>query len=755
MKMKEYIIDIDQERKEILKKYKQLIALLRNRATQEQKREIRKAFNLAVLGHKDMRRKSGEPYIYHPIEVARIVVADIGLGATATICALLHDLVEDTDYTLKDVEKLFGSNVAKIIDGLTKIDDVMDMQTPSLQAENFRKILMTLSDDVRVILIKLADRLHNMRTLESMPRDKQLKIASETAFLYAPLAHRLGLYSFKTELDDLSMKYLEPEVFQNISRQISESKEERDLFIKAFTQPIDKILEKEGLEFEIVSRVKSIRSIWNKMRKKGVPFEEVYDLFAIRIIVDSPVEREKVDCWKVYTVVTSLYRPNPDRLRDWISIPKANGYESLHTTVMSSAGKWVEVQIRSRRMDEIAEKGYAAHWKYKNLSHADQKFEAGVDEWLEKIRDILKSDEITALDFLSEIKSNLFTDEIFVFTPKGEMKTMPKGSTVIDFAYTVHTELGNSCIGAKVNYSLMPIKHVLKSGDQVEVITSKVQKPRADWLDFVITSKARNRINNALKIDKKTQTEEGRLRFVKYLSENNMSYSEELLQDISQRIGFKDKNDFLYAFNNDEISFLDLKRSFEAEKPKKMSFVDYITLRPLINLMSNTKNVDEAINLQMKKDPTAMVLDENIQEVNYVIADCCNPLAGDPVVGFIKDSNLIKIHRTTCKVAISKMSQHGNLIVKAKWKNKEKVSILTGLRVTGIDTMGLMKRIFDVISTELKINVRSVEFETSEGSFTGTVYLYLHELEVLMILMEKLKKLDGVDKVIRINSYKK
>ncbi len=755
MKMKEYIIDIDRERKEILKKYKQLIALLRNRATQEQKREIRKAFNLAVLGHKDMRRKSGEPYIYHPIEVARIVVADIGLGATATICALLHDLVEDTDYTLKDVEKLFGSNVAKIIDGLTKIDDVMDMQTPSLQAENFRKILMTLSDDVRVILIKLADRLHNMRTLESMPRDKQLKIASETAFLYAPLAHRLGLYSFKTELDDLSMKYLEPEVFQNISRQISESKEERDLFIKAFTQPIDKILEKEGLEFEIVSRVKSIRSIWNKMRKKGVPFEEVYDLFAIRIIVDSPVEREKVDCWKVYTVVTSLYRPNPDRLRDWISIPKANGYESLHTTVMSSAGKWVEVQIRSRRMDEIAEKGYAAHWKYKNLSHADQKFEAGVDEWLEKIRDILKSDEITALDFLSEIKSNLFTDEIFVFTPKGEMKTMPKGSTVIDFAYTVHTELGNSCIGAKVNYSLMPIKHVLKSGDQVEVITSKVQKPRADWLDFVITSKARNRINNALKIDKKTQTEEGRLRFVKYLSENNMSYSEELLQDISQRIGFKDKNDFLYAFNNDEISFLDLKRSFEAEKPKKMSFVDYITLRPLINLMSNTKNVDEAINLQMKKDPTAMVLDENIQEVNYVIADCCNPLAGDPVVGFIKDSNLIKIHRTTCKVAISKMSQHGNLIVKAKWKNKEKVSILTGLRVTGIDTMGLMKRIFDVISTELKINVRSVEFETSEGSFTGTVYLYLHELEVLMILMEKLKKLDGVDKVIRINSYKK
>ena len=689
--MKEYIIEIDQERKEILKKYKQLIALLRNRATQEQKREIRKAFNLAVLGHKDMRRKSGEPYIYHPIEVARIVVADIGLGATATICALLHDLVEDTDYTLKDVEKLFGSNVAKIIDGLTKIDDVMDMQTPSLQAENFRKILMTLSDDVRVILIKLADRLHNMRTLESMPRDKQLKIASETAFLYAPLAHRLGLYSFKTELDDLSMKYLEPEVFQNISRQISESKEERDLFIKAFTQPIDKILEKEGLEFEIVSRVKSIRSIWNKMRKKGVPFEEVYDLFAIRIIVDSPVEREKVDCWKVYTVVTSLYRPNPDRLRDWISIPKANGYESLHTTVMSSAGKWVEVQIRSRRMDEIAEKGYAAHWKYKNLSHADQKFEAGVDEWLEKIRDILKSDEITALDFLSEIKSNLFTDEIFVFTPKGEMKTMPKGSTVIDFAYTVHTELGNSCIGAKVNYSLMPIKHVLKSGDQVEVITSKVQKPRADWLDFVITSKARNRINNALKIDKKTQTEEGRLRFVKYLSENNMSYSEELLQDISQRIGFKDKNDFLYAFNNDEISFLDLKRSFEAEKPKKMSFVDYITLRPLINLMSNTKNVDEAINLQMKKDPTAMVLDENIQEVNYVIADCCNPLAGDPVVGFIKDSNLIKIHRTTCKVAISKMSQHGNLIVKAKWKNKEKVSILTGLRVTGIDTMGLMK----------------------------------------------------------------
>ena len=471
-----YQIDLEKERQEILKRYRKLMTLLRNKTTPEQKRQIRKAFNLAVSGHKDMRRKTGEPYIYHPIEVARIVSSDIGLGATSVICALLHDLVEDTEYTLKDMEDLFGTKVAKIIDGLTKIEGVMDLQTPSMQAENFKKILLTLSDDIRVMLIKLADRLHNMRTLDSMPREKQLKIASETSFLYAPLAHRLGLYAIKSELEDLAMKYIEPEIYNNITSLISRYKDERERFIQDFTQPIRKILKNDNIEFEIVSRIKSIYSIWQKMKTKGVPFEQVYDLFAIRIIIDTPIEKEKAECWKAYTIVTSLYRPNQERLRDWISIPKANGYESLHTTVMSHMGKWVEIQIRSRRMNEIAEKGYAAHWKYKNDNKNEQNYEAGLDEWISNIREILKNQDNNALDFVSDIKLNLFSEEIFVFTPKGEMKSLPKGATVLDFAYNIHSDLGNSCIGGKVNYNLVPMSHILQSGEQIEIITSKIQK---------------------------------------------------------------------------------------------------------------------------------------------------------------------------------------------------------------------------------------------------------------------------------------
>lgn len=748
-----YQIDTEKERQEILKRYRLLVTLLRNKTTPEQKRQIRKAFNIAVAGHKDMRRKSGEPYIYHPLEVARIAAADIGLGATSVICALLHDLVEDTDYTLLDIRELFGETVEKIIDGLTKIEGVMDMQTPSMQAENFKKILLTLSDDIRVILIKLADRLHNMRTLDSMINEKQLKIASETAFLYAPLAHRLGLYAIKSELEDLSMKYIEPEIYQSISSLITKTKEERDRFINDFVTPIKKILKDDNVDFEIISRIKSVHSIWHKMKTKGVPLEQVFDLFAIRIIIDSPIEREKADCWKVYTIVTSLYRPNPDRLRDWISIPKANGYESLHTTVMSGSGKWVEIQIRSRRMNEIAEKGYAAHWKYKNLTQKEQNFEAGLDEWLTKIRDILKTNDGSALDFLSDIKLNLFSEEIFVFTPAGDMKTLPKGSTILDFAYNIHTDLGNKCIGAKVNYNLVPLSYVLRSGEQIEIITSKVQKPKKEWLDYVVTSKAREKIKDAVKVDRKIQVEEGKMRFVKILSDNNVSYSDEYVINIARRMGYKSQNDFLYNLNQDEVSISELKKYIE-NKDGRNSFIDYITLRPLIKWRSTNKSLDEVITKQLKSNPESLVLDEDIDQIKYNISSCCNPIHGDQVVGFITDKNNIEIHRTNCEQAIKMMSQFGNRIVKAKWRNHEGVSILTGLKINGIDRKGLVKEVTDVISGQLNLNMRSVNFESSEGVFDGVIMVYVQNLENLNELISELKKIKGIDKVDRINSYK-
>lgn len=747
-----YQIDLEKERQEILKRYRKLMTLLRNKTTPEQKRQIRKAFNLAVSGHKDMRRKTGEPYIYHPIEVARIVAADIGLGATSVICALLHDLVEDTEYTLQDMEDLFGPKVAKIIDGLTKIEGVMDLQTPSMQAENFKKILLTLSDDIRVMLIKLADRLHNMRTLDSMIREKQLKIASETSFLYAPLAHRLGLYAIKSELEDLAMKYIEPEIYQNISSLITKSKDERERFIQDFTQPIKKILKNDNIEFEIVSRIKSVYSIWQKMKTKGVPFEQVYDLFAIRIIIDTPTEKEKAECWKAYTIVTSLYRPNPDRLRDWISIPKANGYESLHTTVMSHTGKWVEIQIRSRRMNEIAEKGYAAHWKYKHDNKNDQNYEAGLDEWLSKIREILKNKDNNALDFVSDIKLNLFSEEIFVFTPKGEMKSLPKGSTILDFAYNIHSDLGNTCIGGKVNYNLVPMSHVLQSGEQVEIITSKIQKPKQEWLNNVVTSRAREKIKDALRSDRKIQVEEGKVRFVKILSETQHSYSEEFAIQTARKMGFRSINDFLYRLNNDEISISELKKTIE-NKHDKRSFMDYIMLRPLIKRSSN-KTIDEVLTSQLKNNPESLVLDEDIDQIKYNISKCCNPIHGDQVVGFITDKNNIQIHRTNCEVAIGMMSQYGNRIVKAKWRSQEGVSILTGLTISGLDKKGLVKEIIDVVSGQLNLNMRSINFESSEGVFEGTIMVYVQNLNSLNDLISKLKQIKGIDKVNRINSYK-
>jgi len=745
-----YIPDIAEERKEILARYRNLITIVKDRTNEEQKRKIRKAFKLAVTAHKDMRRKSGEPYIYHPLEVARIAAADIGLGATGVICALLHDVVEDTDYTLDDIHDLFGDNVMRITDGLTKIDGVMDMQTPSMQAENFRKILLTLSEDVRVILIKLADRLHNMRTLDSMTNEKQLKIASETHFFYAPLAHRLGLYNIKTELEDLVIKYTEPDVYKSINRKIAATSEERNRFIQQFILPLKEHLAKEGFSFEIESRVKSIYSIWQKMKKKEITFEEVYDLFAIRIILNSPFETEKIDCWKVYSVITSLYRPNPDRLRDWISIPKANGYESLHTTVMSSQGKWVEIQIRSTRMNEIAEKGYAAHWKYKGISTSETTFEQGLDEWLGKIRKILKSNEASALEFLSDIKLDLFSDEMFVFTPKGEMKTLPKNATILDFAYAVHSQLGNSCIGAKVNHVLEPLTHQLKSGDQVEIISSKKQVPQDSWLEFVVTSKARDNIKEALKEELSKKITLGKETFEGQFPDFDTVKLNTLVQQLKNKINFKNTQDLYVKLAENVITVEDIHKALSKRNRR---FIDYIMLRPLIHPKDTQKTLDQVITDQLKQNPVSLLLDEDIEKIHYQISKCCNPIPGDQVIGFISSSNNIQIHRTNCPTAIQQMSQFGNRIVKAKWRSEEAVSLLAGLKIQGVDKKGLMREITNVISEQLDLNMRSLNFESSEGVFVGTIMLYIQDLSSFNILLDNLKKIDGIEKVFRINSY--
>src|SRR5580698_1489214 len=525
--MKELVIDLEVEKNEILKRYRALLRSARCNFEKGDKQLIRRAFELALESHKDMRRKSGEPYIYHPIAVAQIAAEEIGLGTTSIVCALLHDVVEDTDVTLDDIERGFGKKVAKIIDGLTKISGVFDTNS-SLQAENFRKMLLTLADDVRVILIKLADRLHNMRTMEYMPRDKQLKLSSETVYLYAPLAHRLGLYAIKSELEDLSMKYMERETYQFIKNKLNEKKTEREKFIRDFIEPVGTVLEAQGLTADLFGRPKSIHSIWNKMKKKAIPFEEVYDLFAIRIILDSSLENEKADCWKAYSIVTDLYRPNPDRLRDWISSPKANGYESLHTTVMGPRGQWVEVQIRTTRMNEIAEKGFAAHWKYKESSS-----DSGLDQWVQKVRDMLKNPDSNALDFLDDFKMNLFSDEIFIFTPKGSLIQLPLNATALDFAFEIHTDVGASCIGAKVNHKLVPLNHKLQNGDQVEIITSSKQTPKEDWLNIVVTAKAKAKIKSALKEEKRKVAEDGKEILERKMKSLKITYNSDNIHKLS------------------------------------------------------------------------------------------------------------------------------------------------------------------------------------------------------------------------------
>ncbi|SNT13859.1 GTP pyrophosphokinase [Ekhidna lutea] len=728
--------DLESEKKEIIRRYRRLLRKAKPVLKDGDAKIIKKAFNTSLEAHSGMRRKSGEPYIFHPLEVAEICISEIGLGTTSIVAALLHDVVEDTDYELEDIERLFGKKVAVIIDGLTKIAGVFDHGS-SQQAENFRKMLLTLSDDVRVILIKLADRLHNMRTLESMPRNKQLKIANETIYLYAPLAHRLGLYAFKSELEDLYLKYSEPEVYDDIAGKINETKDSRNKFIRNFIRPIKDKLNSLEVEYEIKGRPKSIHSIWNKMKKQGVPFEEVYDLFAIRIILDVPYRDEKALCWQVYSLVTDYYQPNPDRLRDWISIPKANGYESLHTTVMSDTGKWVEVQVRTTRMDEIAEKGYAAHWKYKDGKTTD---ETGLEMWISKVREILEQNDGNAIEFVDDFRSNLYSDEVFVFTPKGDLRTLPQGATALDFAFDIHTEIGEHCLGAKVNQKLVPLNFELKNGDQVEILTSSKQKPNESWLQYVVSSKAKSKIKDALKEERKVFIDEGREIVKRKLKQLKIVYKQSVLESISNYFNVKSVSDLLYLIGTGKIDHSLIKSFAKSDK-------QVVEQKPV----KGAKEVEEKLSRVRKTDSDLLLLGEDLDIIDYKFAKCCNPIAGDDVFGFVTVSEGIKIHRTTCPNAAELLSNYGYRIIKAKWASSRKHSFEATLSIIGTDRMGLVSDVSNIISEELKVNMRSLSINTEGGIFEGIIRLYVEDTSHLDILAKKLEKVNGVVKVSRSN----
>lgn len=733
------VIDVEVEKKEIIARYRRLLRKAKPILNEGDAKLIKRAFTISMEAHKDMRRKSGEPYIFHPLSVAEICVEEIGLGTTSIIAALLHDVVEDTDIQLKDLERIFGTKIARIIDGLTKIRGVFEYGT-SAQAENFRKMLFTLSEDVRVILIKLADRMHNMRTLDSMPRNKQLRVSSETIYLYAPLAHRLGLNAIKTELEDLYLRFTDYSVYREIADKIDETRASRNKFIKQFVQPLKDELDKLNIECEIKSRPKSIFSIYNKMRKQNIPFEEVYDLFAVRLILDTPVEQEKSYCWQAYSIVTDYYTPNPDRLRDWISTPKANGYESLHTTVMAKNGQWVEVQIRTRRMDEIAEKGYAAHWKYKdnNSTH-----ESNLEKWLVRVRELLEKQDLTALEFVDDFRGNLFNEEIFVFTPKGELKNLPNGATALDFAFDIHTDIGAKCIGAKVNQKLVPINHVLKNGDQIEILTSSKQKANEDWLRFVISPKAKSKIKELLKEDKRNVMEEGKELLARKLKQLKIDTNSQMFEQMRAYFNVNSQFELHYRVGKGTITLNDLKR-FKEFKPSSP-----LKTRPLEQV--DVKTIEQEIKAKGRQEDT-LLIGEDMDVVEYKLAKCCTPIPGDDVFGFVTVNEGIKIHRTTCPNATELLANHGNRVIKAKWTSQHEVAFLTGLKVIGTDRVGLINDVSKVISEELKVNMSSLAFKTDQGIFSGEIMLYVNDTRHLEMLIAKLEKVEGVVKVTRFDS---
>ncbi len=728
-------IDIEAERKEILIRYKRLIKACKRRLEKGEKEIIRKAFEVAVEAHKEMRRKSGEPYIYHPITVAQICAEEIGLGATGIVCALLHDTVEDTDLSLDDVRGLFGEKVSQIINGLTKISGVID-NTTSIQAENFKKVLLTMSEDIRVILIKLADRLHNMRTLEHMKREKQIKIASETLFLYAPLANRLGLNAIKTELEDLGLKYTDLETYTDLENKLKETEPERKKFIQKFIDPLKEILIEQGFKLKIFGRPKSIYSIYNKIKTKKVTFEEIYDLFAIRIVIDSPLEKEKLDCWNVYSIITDFYHPSPERLRDWISSPKINGYESLHTTVMGPEGKWVEVQIRTNRMDDLAENGYASHWKYKD-SFSEK--ESKLENWLVRIREMLENPDPDALEFIDDFKLNLFSDEMFVFTPKGDMKTLPVNSTALDFAFEIHTKVGEQCIGAKVNHKLVPLSYELKSGDQVEILTSGKQAPKEDWLNYVITAKAKSKIKDILKDQRKKVAKEGKEITERKFLEQNLQFSKQLISEFCNYLKLPSAQELFYRAALGNIDAQEIKDFIKfKEAPIKKGKQNEIS------------KIDQLVTSARGKSDMLMIGDD-LKKLDYNLSSCCNPIPGDDVFGFVTEMEGIKIHRVNCTNAVKLLSNYAYRVVRAKWVNDKLISFLAGLKITGTDEIGIVNNITNVISSENHVNMRAINFDTDGGVFEGTIMVYVHDTKHLNHLKSNLKKIKGVNRVERID----
>ncbi|WP_334058081.1 RelA/SpoT family protein [Polaribacter sp. P097] len=737
----EYTATIEEENKEIANRYKDLLKGTYEVLSKEDKELIRKAFDIAVDAHSKQRRKTGEPYIFHPIAVAKIVAMEIGLGATSIAAALLHDVVEDTDYTLDDMEQLFGETIARIVNGLTKISRLNKEQDASIQAENFRKMLLTLHDDVRVILIKIADRLHNMQTMDAMPGYKQVKIASETLYIYAPLAHRLGLYNIKTELEDLGLKYTEPEVFNSIVAKIKESKEEQQNYLRRFEDTLKNGLDKENFTYEIKGRFKSIFSIRRKMQKQNVTFEEVFDKYAIRIIFKPISKDEKHDAWKIYSIVTDNFRPNPARLRDWISQPKSTGYEALHITVIGPDAQWVEVQIRSERMNEIAEKGYAAHFKYKQ---GDEN-ESGLDVWLNRLKETLENQSLNAVDFVEDFKLNLYAKEIYVFTPKGDLKSLPKDASALDFAFSIHTDVGLKCRGAKVNGKLVPLSYTLRSGDQIEVITSSTNKPNARWLDFVITARAKTKIRAALKEEEKLIAEEGKAILKRKLRHLKISFNEKTTNELVNFFKLRTSFDLYYRIGNGAIDNTQLKAFVSQRNSTILNFFK----TKLRRNASPTENADGVEEITHKYD--ALVFGKEEEKLDYKLSKCCNPIPGDQVFGFLTINDGIKVHKKNCPNAISLQSNYAYRIMQAKWIDSTKQDFKVVLHINGVDTSGIVNEVTKIISSNMGVFIHSINISGDEGVFDGKISLSVKNSAQLKKLMNRIQKVEGVKKVERVN----
>ncbi len=709
---------------------------------------IEKAFRFANQAHQGVKRRSGEPYIMHPLAVARIVASEIGLGSTSICASLLHDVVEDTDYTVEDIENLFGRKIASIVDGLTKISGGVFGEKASEQAENFRKLLLTMSEDIRVILIKIADRLHNMRTLGSMPQAKQFKVAGETQYIYAPLANRLGLYTIKTELEDLSFKYEHPDKYEELSQKLENTRHERDRLFELFSKPIVDKLEGLGFKFEIHARIKSVYSIWNKMQIKNIPFEEVYDILALRVIFDlEDGKDEKKSCWEIYSAVTDIYKPHPDRIRDWVSTPKANGYEALHVTVMGPEGQWIEVQIRSRRMDEIAEKGFAAHWRYK----ANENVDSELEKWLQTIKELLENPEPNAIDFLDTFKLNLFASEIFVFTPKGDIRTLPQGSTALDFAFSLHTDIGFQCIGAKVNHKLVPLSYVLNSGDQVEVLTSKKQKPNPDWINLVKTARARGKIRSLFKKEYKAFIKKGEHLLAGELEKINLSLSSDNISKLLEYFHEDKKEELYYKIGKGTYSVEELDKTVFKGKSQNR-WIKYWKLQfGKSSVTTNPASPEQKKQAQKINQKNVLKITDDKSGADYRIAECCNPIPGDDILAFVEEDGRMIVHKRQCPVAMKLKSNFGERIISAVWETHKVLSFPATIEIKGIDRIGILGQIVKVISEVHAVNVNKVNLETKDGIFEGSITLYVHDVEDINNLSMNILKIKGINSVNRIN----